>query len=514
MKPQDQKLSDLVSAVESICPQLFDYWQATAIIESLGYTDRVIQQEFGFADALALGQYVYEQHHLSHTAKISFSKVSLYNKYKSEILTFVKQFSHSFVYVIPLLTLLALEYVKLGIQTQLLSPELASLLSLATMGSLISSGGFVQMISRRGYFYLGLGESNLSNRVCFSLLRLGMATSIILSFIGLWFGFYQDLFTDNYLIIATFYYLLVSLLWMLLAILALRVYWSTPVILIGLSILFIGLRVWGVGTLEAQILAMGVTLGAIVSLMSFAWLRRKKYKNQANREIKLPRLNALIYSLAPYFCYGTAYFSFIFADRIAAGTAINPALGLIFAINSEYQRRMDLALLNFLLLVPLVEYLGYKLIQYWFKQAKNPTSENTAAFSLTLRRRYWLINVVTVIVFEISVALTFSILKPVTWGLGETFQALIGCVGYLFFVLGLLNAIVLFSLNRAVAVIKALLPALAINFALSYILAHLIDVSYAAIGLVVGAGMFMLLSARKVLQAIKQPDYAYYLGGY
>ena len=114
--------------------------------------------------------------------------------------------------------------------------------------------------------------------------------------------------------------------------------------------------------------------------MSFSWLRSKKSKNQANREIKLPRLNALIYSLTPYFCYGTAYFSFIFADRIAAGTAINPALGLIFAINSEYQRRMDIALLNFLLLVPLVEYLGYKLIQYWFKQAKNPTSENTAAF--------------------------------------------------------------------------------------------------------------------------------------
>lgn len=87
---------------------------------------------------------------------------------------------------------------------------------------------------------------------------------------------------------------------MLLAILALRV-WSTPIILIGLSILFIDLRVWGVGTLEAQILAMGVTLGTIALLMSFGWLRSKKSKNQANREIQLPRLNALIYSLAPYF---------------------------------------------------------------------------------------------------------------------------------------------------------------------------------------------------------------------
>lgn len=513
MSQQDRKLSDLVSAVESISPQLFDCWQATAIIESLGYTDRVIQAEFGFTDALALGQYVYEQHHLSLTANSPLPKVSIYKKLLSEIVIFVKQFSHSFVYVIPLLTLLTLEYAHLGIRTKLLSPELASLLSLATMGSLISSGGFVQMISRRGYFYLGLGEPNLSKRVCFSLLRLGMATSTILGFIGLWFGFYQGLFTDNYLIIGAIYYLVLSLLWMLLAILAIRIYWSTPVILIGLSILFIGLRVWGLGTLEAQILAMGITLSAIAILMSFDWLKNKNSK-QVSQEIKLPRLNALIYSLAPYFCYGTAYFSFIFGDRIAAGTAINPALGLIFAINSEYQRRMDLALLNFLLLVPLVEYLGYKLIQYWFKQAKKPTSENTVAFSLHLRRRYWLINAVTVIVFEIAVALTFSLLKPVNWEIGETFQALIGCVGYLFFVLGLLNAIVLFSLDRAVAVVKALLPALVVNFALSYILAHLIDVSYAAIGLVVGAGIFMLLSGRKVLQAIKQPDYAYYLGGY
>ena len=30
----------------------------------------------------------------------------------------------------------------------------------------------------------------------------------------------------------------------------------------------------------------------------------------------------------------------------------------------------------------------------------------------------------------------------------------------------------------------------------------------------VGSTVFMLLSRREVLQAIKNPDYAYYLGGY
>lgn len=507
---ENEKLSELVCAVESISPQLFDYWQATAIIESLGYTDTAIQAQFGFADALSLGRYVYAQHCLHLPTKSALPQVNYWNKLLAEIIVFVKQ-SHSFVYVIPLFTLLTLEYAQLDSKNRLLPPELASLLSLATMGSLITSGGFVQMISRRGYFYLGLGEPDLAQRVCFSLLRLGMAISALLSLVGIWFGFYRGLFADDYLIIGAFYYLLLNLLWMLLAILAMRHSWTTPVILLGLSTLLIILRVWGgIGTLEAQLLAMAITLGAIAFITIYEFCSTKKTISQ---EIKLPRLNALIYSLAPYFCYGTAYFSFIFADRIAAGSAINPALGLIFAINSSYQRRMDFALLNFLLVVPLVEYLGYKLIQYWYRQAKTPASENIVAFSRQLRRRYWLICLVTVIGFGILVALTFGIFKPVN-GLTQTLPALVGCVGYLFLAIGLLNAIVLFSLNQVDAVLKSLLPALFVNFIEGYILAHLLGVSYAVIGLILGAAIFMLLSAKKVLQAIKQPDYAYYLGGY
>jgi hypothetical protein len=54
----DEKLQELIKAVQEISPHLANYWQATAIIESLGYTDRIIRAEFGFDNARDLGQYV------------------------------------------------------------------------------------------------------------------------------------------------------------------------------------------------------------------------------------------------------------------------------------------------------------------------------------------------------------------------------------------------------------------------------------------------------------------------
>ena len=89
-----------------------------------------------------------------------------------------------------------------------------------------------------------------------------------------------------------------------------------------------------------------------------------------------------------------------------------------------------------------------------------------------------------------------------------------GCWGYLLLVLGLLNAIVLFSLNLVSDAIAALFPSLMLNFVVGYLAANAIAPDWAVLGLVVGSLVFMLLSRRKVLQAIKNPDYAYYLGGY
>lgn len=511
MNPQ---LLELISKVKDISPQLADYWQATAIIESLGYTDRIIQENFGFPDALSLGKYIYENYPKNSPPKPRQTPINYRQKILQEINIFIEQFSRSFVYAIPLIIILLLGQVDTNSTSELIPPELASLFTLATLASLITSSGFVQMISRRGQFYLGLGNPIQAQRICTSLLYLGISASILLGLAGLWFSFYGGLFADEYLILAFLYYLFLSLLWMLLAILSLQIAWGTPIALLGLTALYVFLRLWlRLGALEAQIIALLVTFAMVAGILAIRF-QKNKANNSVDSEVKLPRLSATIYLLAPYFGYGILYFSFIFADRIVAGWAISGATGLSFAIDSQYQRTMDLALLNFLLLVPLVEYLGYQVIRYWYAQAKIVTLGEIVSFSRRLRDRYLLVLVAIVLFFGLSVALSVGVFKPSYWETKEIIQVLIGCLGYLFFVIALLNAILLFSLNRVVAVLEAIFPALIINLTIGYIFANLVSVYGAAIGLVSGAAVFMLLSSRKVLQEIEKPDYAYYLGGY
>ncbi|BAZ44058.1 hypothetical protein NIES4102_10620 [Chondrocystis sp. NIES-4102] len=519
-----EKLVKLIAQVEEVCPQLVDHWQTMAIVESLGYTDRIIKEEFGFADVLEIGQYIYQlnsnkSHSISKASldDIESSKPNKANNWqkiiRAELYAFVEQFSRSFVYAIPLISLLILGNVPTVDNWKFISPRLAALFTLATLASLITSGGFVQAIARRGEFYFGLGFPQQAKRACISLLGLGMLSSFILGVISLWFGFYRSLFPDLYLVLGASYYLILSLLWMLLAIASLLSVWATPLTLVSLTLLFWIIKFkTAMGALEAQIVAILITL--IISAIVILFLFRQQLIQTNQEQVELPNLSATIYLLAPFFAYGITYFCFIFADRLVAGWAVDAASGLIFAIDSAYQRAMDLALLNFLLAVPLSEYLGYRLIRYWYRRAKEINYEEISSLSRRLYQRYFILMLVICLFFGLLVTFTIGIPTPKPWATVNFALTSMGCLGYLLLVLGLLNAIILFSLNLASTVIASLFPSLVLNLVIGYIAANTIAPEWSVLGLVLGSLLFMLLSRRKVIQAIATGDYAYYLGGY
>jgi|GEM_PF-1071858 len=517
MSNVDGKLSKLITQVETVSPKLVDCWQATAIVESLGYTDRIIKAEFDFDHALAMGEYIYQQN--SNTDNLNSplatkAKTNPETTITAEIYAFVQQFSRSFVYAIPLISLLALSNVEASDTQKFISPQLAALFTIATLASLITSGGFVQAIARRGEFYLGLALSRQARQACISLLGWGMLTSFILAVLSLWFGFYRSLFPDNYLIIGAGYYLVLSLLWMLLSMLSLLSVWGTPLALIGLTILYWLVRLGaGMAALEAQMIAIFIIL-VVLSIAIAILFGKREDSNAGEGNVPLPSLSATVYLLAPFFAYGIVYFCFIFADRLVAGWAVDTASGLIFAIDSAYQRGMDLALLNFLLAVPLSEYLAYKLINYWYKQAQVVSYENTAILSKQLKQRYWVLIGVILLFFALLVTFTIGIPTPQPWAIDNIILSWLGCLGYLLLVLGLLNAVILFSLNLAKSAIASLFPGLITNLLVGYICANAIAPEWAVLGLVIGSTVFLILSRRQVLDAINNPDYAYYLGGY
>ena len=54
-------LDQVIASVRQLEPDLADRWEVMALIESAGYSDRRIQQEFGFADVRELAGIVYER---------------------------------------------------------------------------------------------------------------------------------------------------------------------------------------------------------------------------------------------------------------------------------------------------------------------------------------------------------------------------------------------------------------------------------------------------------------------
>jgi hypothetical protein len=508
-------LQNLIESIYRNYPNVCDPWEIVAIVEALGYTDKTIEVEFGCPNALVLGQFIYAQRDLAPFIEPVEREIKPPPTLVEEITIFITQFSHSFIYTIPFIILLVLNYLPIDTKIDLLPPELNSLFGFVTMASLITSSGFVQAIGRRGLFYMGLKDPIQANRICTPILSMGIFTTIILASIGMVFGFYQGIAADKYIIAAGIYYTILSTIWMLFAIVGLQYRFAAPAILIGITCCFFLLRVFAkFSALEAQVVTIAI---AFVSLSILSLSNRVKYHSVApkfGKLVALPNLSVLIYLLVPYFMYGIVYFGFIFADRLVATIATVGTYSLLVGNNLDYQDSMDLALLILLIIVPLVEYFSYKLIIFWYDRAKNMTLAEVESLAWRLQKKYWTSIGRICLWFGLLMSITLVLLSVLHRGVNESFLTIVGCFGYLCFAIGLFNTIVLLSLDRLQDVLGILATAMSINFVLGYLLASLFGVYLASFGLVVGAVIFAFASSQKVLKAIARADYCYFYSGY
>jgi hypothetical protein len=508
-------LQRLINSIYTNYPNVCDPWEIVAIVEALGYTDRTIEIEFGCPDALILSQFIYaqrEQFPFVETAPRSIEKKL---SFRDELNIFVTQFSHSFIYTIPFIILLILNYLPIDKKVDFLPPELNSLFGLVTMASLITSSGFVQMISRRGLFYMGLKDPIQANRICMPILLMGIFTTIFLGSIGIIFSFYQRITADQYIIVAGIYYIVLSTIWMLFAIVGLQYRFAAPTILIGITCCFFILRVFvKLSALEAQVITISLAFVLLSFLSISNSIKYRATQPKFGKLVPLPHLSILIYLLIPYFLYGIVYFGFIFADRLVANLATVGPYSLIAGNNLDYQDSMDLALLNLLLIVPLVEYCSYKLIMYWYDRAKYMTLMETDSLAWQLQKKYWLLLSRILLYFGLLMLITFVLLSILQRSQTDNILTIVACLGYLLFAIGLFNTVILLSLNRLHDVLGILAISMSIDFIIGYLLGSLFGVYLAVVGLIVGSAFFAISSSRKILKAIDRAEYCYFYSGY
>ena len=169
-----------------------------------------------------------------------------------------------------------------------------------------------------------------------------------------------------------------------------RTYWQVPAVFLAGAAAFWGSHSAGQATLVST---MASTLAAVTTAGTLMVLRRAVRNRRGNKQdvIAPPRYAVLFRSLTPYFCYGLGYFSFVFADRIAAGTSVSTAAGVQFAIDPGYKLGMDVSLLIFLVSMTAVEFINFDFMRFWQHEAQRWTPSAGAHYRERLRRRYALV---------------------------------------------------------------------------------------------------------------------------
>ena len=495
-------VEELTAAIDRTHPNLIDPFEAAAVVESLGYSDRRVAESFGLPSTLALGRHV-------HRAQLGRPHAPVPSGVRSNTgePALVQAATSSLVYAVPWLLVFLVESRDPGFLH--LAPALAAPLTLALMASLVVSGGFVQAIARRAQFCIAIDQIALARLTCRHLMLVGLSVSGVIAAAALLLGWYFSLFSTSRLILAGLYFVVASALWMHCAVLAVaRQSWRIPLVFAVGGITFSAFRMLNVGTLAAQ-------AGALITALVCAFVQSQHVFASDRRPDADVRRGVhpwiVAHGLVPSFLYGVLYFTFLVADRVAVGAAV-ASRGLPFGIPNAYKDGMDVALLTFLLAAAAVECCNVMLMRGWRAIGVLAADEGFASGPSHLRRRWCAVTAALITAFLCMAWLVFVVAEPLTersmQGMTRTIL-IVGDVGYLIFAMGLLNALALSSLDRMEAAARALATGVVVNLVVGILLGHLLSPHYAAAGLPAGAAVFAMLTSRKLSRLLRHAGTAY-----
>jgi hypothetical protein len=495
-------LETLVARVRESEPDLADRWEVIALIESAGYSDRRIQAELCVADARALAALIYDRlRREAPPVRPAPAPEPLRARAVAAALSFAGDFAGSAVYALPWLLLFWMQHVR---PEAFATPaSLSGPLMLALMASLVGTAGFVQAIARKGVFYCSMGQRGVAYQVTRRLFEHGALVTLAAAALMTAAGWHFQFLSPATLAVAVMYYVTLSLLWMACALIAIDGRrWRVPAVFLAAAAVFAVVHRTGGSTLTAHLAA---SYGALVAGGSIAAVDRWR----ASPPPALPNANVLLHSLAPYFWYGTLYFSLLFADRLVAGT-VRVLRRDAFGLDGPYVHAVDVALVSFLVMAALVEHMNTVFMRSLRRDMRLRASDDPTLSSRVRRRHLGLLAIILVC-FPALDALCRSVsltLRPLAIDDGWTVLVL-ASTGYLLLSAGLLNSLILLSLNRPFAVVSSFAVALGVNVTLGSILAAFVDPTYAAGGLLAGSAVLAIRTTVKVADALGTPGHAY-----
>lgn len=516
-----------------------DKFEVAAYLESVGWNDSIAAETFGCEDIFELAEDIWEamRDKVSATPIIPVEKRNFFT-YTFELL---RRFLRGMIFALPMaISVIAMLTLRFSLWSyEFLSTELATSIAIGTILSFITVGGFTQSIARRGFFYITQGYYNMARNITFYFVRTGYLLCFILASASIIINLIFQIFPMRMVLVINLFYFFLSAIWLSVTVMYIlqKEIVFTGLLTIGIIIVFFLFKILGLNIIVSQIISLAI-IAIIAIAMVFYYFKAAELKMERGIAPALPRKSITLYSVMPYFVYGFLYFSFLYIDRIMAWSANDKSyMPYLIWFRGPYELGLDFALLMLMIPMGFIEVIVTKLMTDAEISQKNCMTYDVKnlnrSFIITYIRRLLLVTLVSILcaaivylmVWFIDTNYSNTINIRVMGNVTTNFVFISALIGYSILSVGLMNAIILFSLSQPEMVNRAISKAVITNICVGFLLSRWMSwwtefsngylwgikgYSFAIIGLVAGSIVFMILSTKEVIKVLGNLDYYLY----
>lgn len=537
---KDLLLEELLQEVLERSMNPIDYYEVASILESFGWNDERVAETFGTGDVFELSMILWDMikdRVAVHTFKEN-KKVGIIEIIKFSITSFLRGAMFALPMAISVFSMLTLRFSLWSYEN--LSLELATSIAIGTVLSFLSVGGFMQVIARRGFFYINQGFYKIAKKSTFYFVKLGYLFSIIFSLVYIGFNLFYENFPFRMYIVTLIYYFFLCANWLSVTVMYIlkKEFAFTALISGGIGIVWFLFKVINLNIIYSQVIGLlFISITGYLLVMYFFNAAEKKMERGIDPP--MPRKSIVLYLLKPYFIYGLMYFTFLFTDRIVSWSTNSANMPYIIWFRGDYELGLDFALLMLTVPMGFSELIVSRLMENLEITQKNSLHHEVKG----VKYEYLKLYVKSIIlIFTTSVLSAYAVYYAIFF-MKTNFSALnyaqamansvtnfvfvIALISYAILCMALTNSVILFSLSQPKMVTRAIIRATIVNFFIGFLSTRWVSgyivikfpellvsnngYAYAVYGLLVGSIVFAIETTINVIKVMKNLDYYIYV---
>ena len=517
----------LVTEVQRACARPVNQLQVAALLESAGVTQAVAMERYQHPDVFALAGVVAKLMRSTASAPVAVRRVAAPPPERR--METMMDYMRGPLALLPivLLSLTIMVYQGFG---QWQTAQVLTM-SMAMIGSLLVTGGFVQAFSRKGSSYLSQGYVRAAQHIVSKILVVALVTMLVTA--GLLVALLRIagwLSRDNMGLLAVAYIAL-SVLWLVAGVLFLlkQAHWFGIGIAVGFGLSCLCLEVLAPTHLaRGAIMLLAATVGMTgvlaVSALVIRWtlFRESTASPVGNQPVVLASSAQLLVGLTPYFSYGVLYVAFILSGHVGGWVgALTSAPAPIEAI-STIEVALTVALGGYILAGGVAE----RTMRRFWQQVRLDQAETSQvrpeAFSRTLQgfflreHAHFLAALVLCslcVTASVLIMVSLSSGRGVTllpWSAETTMVFLMGQIGYGLMALGMFSCMFMITLSQPWRAVNSVAAGIAVTIVAGLAIGSALPYQYATLGVVVGGLVFALNARARMWSMLENADYFYY----